>query len=128
MYETPRLIIAKNDFEKLKILVGSVYSETSELLAEELSRATVVDLEDLPSNTVSMGSIVKFLDESMQKELSVKLTYPDELNKQEDGYQKVSILAPIGAALIGLSEGQSIEWPLPSGKKKVLKVVAVYNK
>lgn len=119
------IVILKNDFDRLMSLVGSVYSETSELLEDELNRAKVVDARDLPKDRVTMNSVVTFFDEAANKELTIKLVYPNELKQEEDKIQRISILAPVGAALIGLQVGQSIDWPLPNGKVKTLKVLSV---
>lgn len=118
------LVILKNDFERLISLVNTVQNETSELLEDELNRAKIVDRNSLPSDIVTMNSIVTFRDEAADKELTMKLVYPNEFN-EKDGVQRVSILAPVGAALIGLRVGGSIDWPLPSGKIKKLRVLSV---
>ncbi|MEZ4871138.1 MAG: nucleoside diphosphate kinase regulator [Bdellovibrionales bacterium] len=118
------LVILKNDFERLISLVNTVQNETSELLEDELNRAKIVDRNSLPSDIVTMNSIVTFRDEAADKELTMKLVYPNDVN-EKDGVQRVSILAPVGAALIGLRVGGSIDWPLPSGKIKKLRVLSV---
>ncbi|MCB0371334.1 MAG: GreA/GreB family elongation factor, partial [Bdellovibrionales bacterium] len=102
------LVILKNDFERLISLVNTVQNETSELLEDELNRAKIVDRNSLPSDIVTMNSIVTFRDEAADKELTMKLVYPNDVN-EKDGVQRVSILAPVGAALIGLRVGGSID-------------------
>ncbi len=116
------LIISKKDYEKLLPLVNSAGPDVAELLEIELGRATVVEPDQVPNNVVSMNSQVNFLDLDSNKEMSVTLVYPHDSNIEQN---KVSVLAPIGAALIGLQVGQTIDWPMPNGKNKRVKVVSV---
>lgn len=124
MADSQELILTKEDYENLVRLVSGVYNETSELLEDELNRAKVVEPELLPSDVVTMNATVEFEDEAGVKTL-VQLVYPQDLKVQEVGKNKISVLAPIGAALIGLKVGQTISWPLPNGKTKNLKVIRV---
>ena len=127
MTQSQELVISKDDHERLSALVANLHSKTGLLIEEELGRAIVVEPEQLPKNVVSMGSVVCFIDELTGQEQTVELLYPHEMDKPSD-YQKVSVLAPVGAALIGLGIGQSIEWPMPNNKTKYLKVVSVKNR
>ena len=69
-----------------------------------------------------MNSTVKFLDLELGKESTVQLVFPQDTNIAEN---KISILTPVGSALIGLRVGQIINWPFPNGKVKQLKVLSV---
>lgn len=120
--ESPNLILTLADFQKLTSLIDTVSSETTELLQEELGRASIVAPEDLPEDVVSMNSKVRFQDLETGKETTVTLVYPHEANIEEN---KISILAPVGSALIGLRVGQVIQWPVPNDKKKQIKVLSV---
>lgn len=116
------LLLKQSDFQRIASLIRSRNSETTQLLEEELNRALVVDDEQLLPNVVAMNSRVKFKDLDSGKESTVTLTFPEESPPEENC---VSILAPVGAALIGLSVGQSIEWPFPNGKQRTLEVLSV---
>lgn len=116
------LIIANNDFVKISSLILGASEEVQEFLQGELDRAVVVPDGELPGDVVSMNSAVTFLDLDTKKENQVTLVYPHESNIEEN---KISVLAPIGAALIGLRVGQTIRWPLPGGRQKQLKVMNV---
>lgn len=118
------LILTQADFQKLSALIGLAQTETAELLEEELSRASIVSDNNLPNDVVSMNSTVSFEDLETGKESVVTLVYPHEANIDEG---KISILAPVGSALIGLRVGQVIHWPVPNGKEKRLKVVSVIS-
>ncbi|MCB0370397.1 MAG: nucleoside diphosphate kinase regulator [Bdellovibrionales bacterium] len=124
MTRSQDLVILKNDYERLISLVGIIQSETSELLEDELNRANIVEKDELPPGIVTMNSIVTFSDESANKELTIKLVYPNDVN-QKDDIQRISVFAPVGAALIGLRVGGCIDWPLPNGKIKKLRVLSV---
>lgn len=116
------IILTKTDFEKISALINSAPSAISQLLEEELGRALLVADDKLPEDVVAMNSIVSFEDLEGGKTSLVVLVYPHEANISES---KISILTPVGSALIGLRVGQSIRWPLPNGREKRLKVISV---
>ena len=87
----------------------------------EMARADVVTAETVPPNVVQMGSIVVFESDNGEKR-RVKLVFPGEA---DIAVGKISILTPIGAALIGLSEGQSIAWSTRDGRTRHLTIVTV---
>lgn len=108
------LTIAERDYARLASLAGS------QALAEELSRATVLPEERMPGNIVRMHSRVTYLDERSGERREVELVFPEEA---DPACGKVSVLAPVGSALLGLEEGQSIDWPFPDGQVRRLRVV-----
>src|SRR5690606_27071032 len=95
--------------------------ELSETLYAELDRARVVGDNSIPPETVRMGSTVTFTSDNSEAK-TVTLVFPGDADIAEG---KVSILTPIGAALIGLSEGQSIDWTARDGREHALTVVTV---
>lgn len=122
MEQNQGLLIRKDDFYKISNLLLAAPEQTRELLLAELDRATVVPDEELPKEVVAMHSTVSYLDLTTKKENEVTLVFPHEVNTEKN---KISILAPVGAALIGLKVGQSIRWPLPNGKETEIKVTHV---
>jgi regulator of nucleoside diphosphate kinase len=122
MTKATNLTLSRDDFQKISYLLEDIDTETSELLLEEINRATIVETEDLPDDVVAMNSSVRFIDETNNKEFLMTLVYPQEAKIE---MQKISILSPIGSALIGLKMGQSIDWPMPTGDIKTLKVIKV---
>ena len=126
MSNEQEIMISRNDYEKIAALAQNLETDTGALLEEELARAKILDSEKVPHNVVAMGSVVSFIDEANNQTSTVELLYPHEMNK-ESAYQKISVLAPVGAALIGLAVGHTIDWPLPNGKTKHLKVISVTN-
>jgi regulator of nucleoside diphosphate kinase len=91
-------------------------------LREELDRADIVDAASMPADVVAIGSRVRFVDEETTQEQETTLTWPADANPAQG---RVSILAPIGSALLGLRIGQSIEWPMPNGYTRRLRVTDV---
>ncbi|WP_338866467.1 nucleoside diphosphate kinase regulator [Myxococcus stipitatus] len=120
------LIVTETDLERLRQVIdhhgGGRLAELADMLDSELSRAKVVRSETVPPSVVTMNSTVLFEDEQTGEQRQVTLVYPRDANS-DDG--RISVLAPIGSALIGLSVGQSIAWPLPGGRTKRLRIVAV---
>lgn len=117
-----RIFITDQDYHRLMTLVSQAEGPWAEALEEELGRANVISQKEIPNTIVTMNSKVKFMDESTGSESEVTLVYPRNA-KLEEG--RISILAPVGIALLGLSVGQSIDWKMPNGATKKLKVQAV---
>ncbi len=114
------LLITEQDYERLSLLVYHAGQQGS-ALEEELGRATVIPQQNTPRDLVTMNSSVCFVDES-GNEREVTLVYPADADVTK---MKVSVLAPVGAALIGMRLGRKIEWPMPNGKSNRLQVVSV---
>src|SRR5690606_17221906 len=93
-----------------------------EELEQELARAEVVPSEEISPDIVTMNSRARFVDEDEREELEMTLVYPRDADIEQG---RISVLAPVGAALLGLSVGQEIEWPLPRGGTKRLRVSAI---
>jgi regulator of nucleoside diphosphate kinase len=123
----PRIVISESEHARLLALADKAEKrapDIAEFLSDELSRAEIVRDTEFDPNIVRMGSRVTYLDETTGRTRTVTLVYPDEANIAEN---RISILTPIGAALIGLSPSQSIEWPQPDGRVGTIKVLEVQN-
>ena len=111
----PNIVISSLDLERLETLLDSLSSAAfpgkSELEAE-LARAEIVNPEAMPGTVVTMNSKVRFKVASSDEEFSLSLVYPRDVDASND---KISVLAPVGSALLGLSQGDEIEWPVPGG-------------
>lgn len=118
---TDTISITEKDYLRLRALIKNFEDEASELDLE-LDTANIISSEDAPSDLVTMNSKVHYINLSDQKEHTVEIVYPKDADTHAG---KVSILAPIGTALLGLRKGQSISWKLPSGKVKELRVLGV---
>ncbi len=123
MSPLPRIILSRFDRERLESLLYSVGERPDlDALREELERAEIVEPADVPANVVTMNSRVRFVDESTKKESEVTLVFP---NQADADSRRISVLAPIGSALLGLAVGATIDWPLPGSRTRKLRVVAV---
>ena len=91
-------------------------------LENELVRAVVVPRDQIPKDVVTMNSRVIFENETTGKQLDIKLVYPREADIDAG---KISVVVPVGTALLGLRVGQSIDWALPSGESHRYRVVGV---
>lgn len=118
------LLLTDNDHRLLSVLLEKADRNTADLLEEELSRATIVGTQDIPGDVVRMNSFVCFVDIKTGKKTEVHLVHPDRADLERN---QISVLSPIGSALIGLRKGQSINWPLPNGYSKTIKVLTVKN-
>lgn len=96
--------------------------DVSERLMRELDRATVLPASTLPSHVVNIGSRVTYRDNALGSTHCVTLVMPGDADISA---QRVSVLTPIGAALIGLSEGAEISWSTRGGEVRRLTVVKV---
>lgn len=95
---------------------------SAQLLATELERARVVDPASLPSNVISMHSVFDFRDGITEHVRRATLVYPGE---EDSGLGRISVLSPLGAALIGLAEGLSFQWRSATGIQRTLHVIKV---
>jgi regulator of nucleoside diphosphate kinase len=116
MLNTDELIISQDDYARLCALGGS------HELAAELDRAIVVSAERMPVDVVAMYSRVVYVDESLGTRREVEVVYPEEANPATG---QISVLAPVGSALLGLTVGRSIDWEYPGGEVRRLRIERV---
>lgn len=93
-------------------------------LEGELERAEVVNPTDIPCDVVTMRSIVRLKDMDNDKEMVYSLVFPKEADVDEG---KISILAPVGTAMIGYKVGDVIEWEVPSGLRRLKVEEIIYQ-
>ncbi|WP_010391669.1 nucleoside diphosphate kinase regulator [Pseudoalteromonas undina] len=115
MNTKPEIIISSLDADRLYALMESLPANSfagEKELEAELGRANIVEPHEVPATVVTMNSTVNFVVESTGEEFTLTLVYPKNIDSIGD---KISILAPVGSALLGLSQGDQIEWPKPGG-------------
>ena len=120
----PQIIVSNADYERLTDLATASLERLPEVaneLLSEMDRAKVVQDGSVPDNVVRMGSTVTFKSDDGNTR-TFKLVYPAEESLDE---HRISVMTPVGAALIGLSEGQSISWTARDGKHHRLTVTKV---
>jgi regulator of nucleoside diphosphate kinase len=123
----PPLIIPMKDFRCLRDIVVGIGAphaggSVAAWLAEELDRATLVPPGMVPARVVTMHARVEYRDDVTDQVRCVTLAYPGEEGAYASG---ISVLTPVGAALVGMSEGRSIRWRTPSGGLRGLTVLRV---
>jgi len=121
----PPITINTEDAERLLRLADIArrrLPSAAAVLTREVERANVVSRSQMRPGVVTMGSEVEFRDDATGLVRRVVLAYPHEANLAEG---RISVLTPIGAALIGLSVSQSIEWETPLGERRSLTVLRV---
>lgn len=122
----PTIVISDVDESRLSRLAATVSNRMPDLaddLLAELERATIIPHHSMPEKVARMGSTLEYTSDDNQKR-QVTLVYPGDA---DIAHGKISILTPIGTALIGLSEGQAIEWAARDGRRHLLTVITVSN-
>lgn len=115
MNTRPEITISSLDADRLYKLIESLPANSfagKKELEAELERANIVEPQAVPSTIVTMNSTVNFVVESSKDEFNLTLVYPKNVDSSG---KTISILAPVGSALLGLSQGDEIEWPKPGG-------------
>ncbi|HEX8138219.1 MAG TPA: nucleoside diphosphate kinase regulator [Pyrinomonadaceae bacterium] len=123
MGKETKIYITRPDQERLTKLIetarkrdGDVNREYVDRLEEELERAEVVEQKDIPPDVITMRSTVSLKDLDTGEEMIYWLAFPTEANSDEG---KISILAPVGTAMLGYRRGDVIEWEVPSGVRRL---------
>lgn len=120
----PNIIVSAADYERLTDLATASLErlpEVAEELLNEMERAKIVTDGSVPADVVRMGSTVTFRSDD-GRERTETLVYPVD---EDSTHHKISVMTPVGAALIGLAVGQSISWTARDGRKHQLTVVKV---
>ncbi len=124
----PPIHISEADYDRIADLALRLEHSApglSRLLFEEIDRAHIHPTGSLPENVIALGSEVEFIDDTTGTTRRVCLVLPNEADIEAG---RVSIITPVGAGLIGLSEGQEISWPCPDGRPRILKILEVKQK
>lgn len=115
MTARPKVVISSLDAERLEKLLESLPAGSfpgRDDLEAELARAEILDPESIPPTVVTMNSTVRFRVASSDEEFCMTLVYPKDADSSG---RTISVTAPVGSALLGLSQGDEIEWPKPDG-------------
>ncbi|OWW20524.1 nucleoside diphosphate kinase regulator [Noviherbaspirillum denitrificans] len=121
----PNIIVTTEDIDRLEALIGSMppLQGAAAGLLEELQRADVVEPGEIPPDVVTMNSVVRFTITPGKEEFCRRLVYP----RQAVDSSTVSVLSPVGSALLGLAAGSCIEWPGPTGEQLFIQIVDVVH-
>ncbi len=119
----PQIVVSQDDHEKLMDLAEAAMQRApavAEELLAEMDRADVLPVTDLPANVIRMGTTLTYSADDQKRR--VTLVFPADADIAQG---RISILTPVGAALIGLSEGQSIRWTARDGRVHTLTIESV---
>lgn len=117
-----RIILSKLDFTRIHRCIinakknKSIGVSEAEKLLNELNSAKVVEPEEIPSDVVTMNSIVTLTFLNTGRQTEIQIVYPDQADLKEN---KISILSPVATALIGYRAGDEIEWIVPAGMTRI---------
>jgi regulator of nucleoside diphosphate kinase len=106
----------------LAVAVADRHPVVSALLLEELDRAEILPSYEIPADVVTMGATVAFTVEETGEQRTVELVYPKDADIAQN---RISILTPVGAGLLGLRVGQTISWPDRAGQERLLRIESV---
>lgn len=123
-----QLVLRLDDYKLLTAYLNNwngntlVERKSAQELQAELKRAKLVDKDEFPADAVRLNSKVKIKAEGREGIMELVLVMPDKADMKE---RKVSVVAPVGAALIGFRQGQQVSWQVPAGRKTftILEVV-----
>lgn len=121
----PPLIVAKDDYEALLSLALAALDRLPDVagpLLEAIERAEILPRDDIPDSVVTMDRPITFREDDTGRVQTVRLVYPREADIAAG---KVSVLTPMGAALIGLSQGRTASWITRDGHQRSLTVLEV---
>ena len=117
-----KIFITTTDAERLRNLIRDMKNPNDheriylKLLTEELLRAEVVEPQKIPRDVVTMNSLVKFRDMETREVYMYSIVYPANSDFEKG---RISVLAPIGMALLGYRVGDVVEWPVPAGMRRL---------
>ncbi|HEY6941520.1 nucleoside diphosphate kinase regulator [Dokdonella sp.] len=126
MSSTPPIVVSSLDLERIEaILDAPNYRDHASALAlrDELARADVVAPAQMPGDVVTMNSRVHAVDLDNGDAYDLTLVYPRDADHDAG---RVSVLAPVGSAILGLRIGQTMQWPMPGGRRVTLRVDAIH--
>ena len=124
MEHKPAITLSTLDLERIEALLEKIPGEFPgrDALEAELDRADVLEPNEMPSTVVTMNSTVRFTMLESGKSSTLTLVYPKDM---DDSTNKVSVMAPVGIALLGLSVGDEFQMPSATGQKVTVRVDAI---
>lgn len=125
-----KIVITEQDLKRLKTLIEEAIRTRAEKadhlkpLQAELERAELVASTDIPNDVVTMNSVVGLRDLDSDEEMTYTLVFPKDADATED---RISILAPIGTAMLGYAVGNTFSWKVPDGTRRLRVEKIVYQ-
>lgn len=119
----PEIVVSLKDLETLEaVLAHMPASAGKQALLDELARADIVEADEVPPTVVKMQSTVRFCIDASGEEFVLTLVYPAQTATTPD---TISVLSPVGSALLGMEAGGCIDWPRPDGGTMTVRILSV---
>lgn len=120
------IYITKPDIDRLRSLISGMKSTRDDLgnLQAELDNCQVVEPEQIPGDVITMNSQAKLLNLESGEEMVFTLVFPENASIEHD---RISVVAPIGTAMLGQREGDEFEWEVPAGRIRLKAVKVMYQ-
>lgn len=121
----PRIVLNADDLSHIEALADGAMERNPMLadrLFDEINRARIVPASKMPNNVIGIGSTATYRDEMSGQEKAFTLVYPEDADITR---QRVSVLTPIGVALLGLAEGAVFHWDTRANQRRTLTVTRV---
>lgn len=125
-----KILITKQDYTRIHKAIadakaaGRIKKDEADKLLAELHHAQIVPPAEIPTDVVTMNSIVKIHFANNKNVVQFQLVYPEQANIKEN---KISIFSAVAAALIGYRVGDEIDWVIPSGVTKIVIDEIIYQ-
>ena len=116
----PSIFITTKDAEKLRKLIREAFhsdyrgSDYLKKLAEEMEKAAVVNPDQIPADVITLNTTARLVDQATNEEMVYTLVFPEDADVSQG---KISVLAPIGTAMLGYKTGDLFEWDTPGGER-----------
>jgi len=126
MSASPPIVVSSLDLERIEAMLDApAYRDQACAIAlrDELARADVLAPAQMPNDVVTMNSRVRAVDLDNGDAYDLTLVYPRDADGDAG---RVSVLAPVGSAILGLRIGQTMQWPMPGGRRMTLRVDAIH--
>jgi regulator of nucleoside diphosphate kinase len=117
----PAIVVAEDDARRLAFLLSGDHDAAHDLahlreLRAELERAVIVAPQEMPVGVITMNSVVSVFDLTGGTRRDLTLVYPHEAQPSQG---RISVLAPLGTALLGYRQGDEVEWLMPGGLRRL---------
>ena len=118
----PKIFVTTKDATKLRELIRKAFhsdyrgSDYLKKLSEEIEKASVVEPDQIPPDVITLNSTARLVDQNTDEEMLYTLVFPEDADVSQG---KISILAPIGTAMLGYKTGDTFEWDTPGGKRLI---------
>ena len=125
--DNKRIIINSRDYAKLRQLIGANPSPENQYiknLEHELSNAMLLDPEKIPPDVITMNTRVCFSEADESEDFIYTIVYPEDADIEQG---RISVLAPIGTALLGYRTGDKVSWKVPAGVKTFIVKKILYQ-